>query len=112
MNFHGISTLTPLANAVAANTKAASANTGSSTPSTPSEADQAQNTFISLLVAELQAQDPTQPMNPTDMVAQMFSMNQLQQLIGINQTLTNAFGPLTSSSAANTSSANPVTGGN
>lgn len=112
MNFHGISTLTPLANTVAANTKAASPNTSNSTSSTPSEADQAQNTFISLLVAELQAQDPTQPMSPTDMVAQMFSMNQLQQLIGINQTLTNAFGPLTSSSAANTSSANPVTGGN
>jgi|ERR1051326_4305521 flagellar basal-body rod modification protein FlgD len=95
MNLHGISTLTPLANTVAANTKAAATTSGNSTPSTPSEATQAQNTFISLLVAELKAQDPTQPMSPTDMVAQMFSMNQLQQLIGINQTLTNAFGPLT-----------------
>jgi flagellar basal-body rod modification protein FlgD len=40
-----------------------------------------------MLVTELQNQDPTSPMDPTQMVGQMFSMNQLQQLIDINQTL-------------------------
>ncbi len=44
-------------------------------------------TFLSLLSQELQNQDPTQPMDPTAMVGQMISLNQLDQLIQINQTL-------------------------
>jgi flagellar basal-body rod modification protein FlgD len=89
MNFHGISTITPLAQTMAGS----SAKSANSANSSTSAADDAQSTFISLLVTELKAQDPTQPMDPTQMVAQMFSMNQLQQLISINETLTNAFGP-------------------
>ena len=108
MNLHGISTITPIAHAFndpssgvgapgSTGTAASSGASGaSSSPnSATSAADQAQSTFISLLVTELQSQDPTQPMDPTQMVSQMFSMNQLEQLISINQTLTNAFGPLT-----------------
>ena len=86
MNLQGISTLTPLS---ATQTNATGTTAGSSSSNAASDA---QNTFISLLTAELQAQDPTQPMDPSQMVSQMFSMNQLQQLIAINQTLTNAFG--------------------
>ena len=55
--------------------------------STPTPAQDAQSTFLNLLVTELKAQDPTSPMDPTQMVAQMLSMNQLDQLIQINQTL-------------------------
>jgi flagellar basal-body rod modification protein FlgD len=44
-------------------------------------------TFLSLLAQELQNQDPTAPVDPTAMVGQMISLNQLEQLIGINQTL-------------------------
>jgi flagellar basal-body rod modification protein FlgD len=105
MNLHGISTITPVAHiftdlsagAKAANSTGPTApsSSPSSSSSSTSAADQAQSTFISLLVTELQSQDPTQPMDPTQMVSQMFSMNQLEQLISINQTLTNAFGPLT-----------------
>lgn len=126
MNLHGISTITPVAhmftdlstggtNSTAATTPSNSA--GSTTPAgAPTDpADQAESTFISLLVTELQSQDPTQPMDPTAMVGQMFSMNQLEQLININQTLTTAFGPLTGGAAAvapstgsTTPSPNPV----
>jgi flagellar hook assembly protein FlgD len=126
MNLHGISTINPVAHmytnlsmggagSTAATTPSSSA--GSSTPAgAPTDpADQAESTFISLLVTELQSQDPTQPMDPTAMVGQMFSMNQLEQLININQTLTTAFGPLTGAAAAvapatggTTSSPNPV----
>src|SRR5580704_12478479 len=128
MNLHGISTMTPVAHmftdlaagANAASSAGAANSSSPSTPTTPSNAatnaaDQAQSTFISLLVTELQSQDPTQPMDPTAMVGQMFSMNQLEQLININQTLTTAFGPLTGAAAAvapatggTTSSPNPV----
>src|ERR1700689_4367581 len=105
MNLHGISTITPVAHMFtdltggvgAANSTGATPSSSSPSPSSSSTdaADQAQSTFISLLVTELQSQDPTQPMDPTAMVSQMFSMNQLEQLIKINQTLTTAFAPLT-----------------
>jgi flagellar basal-body rod modification protein FlgD len=66
---------------------------GSSTASPATlDSNSAEQTFIKLLVTELQSQDPTQPMDPTQMVGQMFSMNQLQQLIDINQTLSTALG--------------------
>ena len=73
--------------------------------STPTPAEDAQSTFLNLLVTELKAQDPSSPMDPTQMVAQMLSMNQLNQLIEINQTLTTAF------PATNTST-QPPAGGN
>jgi flagellar basal-body rod modification protein FlgD len=46
-------------------------------------------TFLTLLAQELQNQDPTAPVDPTAMVGQMISLNQLEQLITINQTLNN-----------------------
>ncbi len=64
--------------------------TGNESTPPPSPAQDAQSTFLSLLVTELKAQDPTAPMDPTQMVAQMLSMNQLDQLIQINQTLQTA----------------------
>ena len=47
------------------------------------------NLFIKLLTAQLQAQDPLNPMSPQDMVNQLTQVSSLQQLININQTLTN-----------------------
>ena len=46
-----------------------------------------EGTFLNLLVTELQNQDPTSPVDPTQMVSQMVSLNQLDQLIAIHQTL-------------------------
>jgi flagellar basal-body rod modification protein FlgD len=42
------------------------------------------------LAQELQNQDPTAPVDPTAMVGQMISLNQLEQLISINQGITSA----------------------
>lgn len=67
--------------------KAASTSGTSSNSGATLNAGNAQSTFLNMLVAELQNQDPTQPMDPSQLVGQMFSMNQLQQLIDINQTL-------------------------
>src|SRR5271154_3411716 len=75
-----------------------------STNQTPAQnANDAEQTFINLLVTELQSQDPTSPMDPTTMVGQMFQMNQLQQLIDINQTLSGALSGSSTTNAASTS---------
>ena len=52
-----------------------------------------ESTFLTLLVQELQNQDPTAPMDSTQMVGQMISLNQLDQLASINQAVTSALGP-------------------
>src|SRR5438105_607654 len=59
-----------------------------------------QDTFLSLLVTELQNQDPTSPVDPTQMVGQMVSLNQLDQLIAMNQTLTSMAGGTAASSSS------------
>jgi flagellar basal-body rod modification protein FlgD len=43
------------------------------------------NDFMSLLVAEIQNQDPTQPMDPTTFMSQLVDLNQLEQVTAINQ---------------------------
>jgi flagellar basal-body rod modification protein FlgD len=50
------------------------------------------STFLKLLTQELQNQDPTAPMDSTQMVGQMISLNQLDQLASINQLLTAKLG--------------------
>ena len=85
----------------------AATNSTTSNSGVSLNANNAEATFLNMLVTELQNQDPTSPMDPTQMVGQMFSMNQLQQLIDINQTLQTAFGlaPSANSAAAHTSQA-------
>ena len=88
-----------LPSASATNAKAAATTSGTttgtsgttSTSSTTSGTDSIGSTFLSLLVQELQNQDPTAPMDSTAMVGQMISLNQLQQLTSIDQTLTTAY---------------------
>lgn len=46
------------------------------------------NDFLTLLVAEMKNQDPTQPTDPNAYISQMVNVNSLQQLIGINQGIT------------------------
>lgn len=45
------------------------------------------NTFITLLTAQLKAQDPLNPMDPAQMVDQLTGINSLQQLIQIQSDL-------------------------
>jgi flagellar basal-body rod modification protein FlgD len=68
------------------------ASTAPGTQAATQAANGTNNTFLTLLVTELKSQDPTAPMDATQMVAQMLSMNQLNQLISINQILQNTFG--------------------
>ena len=71
----------------AVSSKATTAPT-TATTSSSSTSSSLSSTFLNLLATELQNQDPTAPVDSTAMVGQMISLNQLDQLISINQSLT------------------------
>lgn len=81
----------------------------SSTSSTDSLANE--NTFLQLLVAQLQNQDPTQPMDGTTFVTQLAQFSDLQANLGSKQDL-DAISQqyLGTSSSSNTTSSSTVTG--
>ncbi|HET6218389.1 MAG TPA: flagellar hook capping FlgD N-terminal domain-containing protein [Acidobacteriaceae bacterium] len=85
-----LNTLKPVATSGLRKAVNAKASTGTTTGTTSgsSTADGIGSTFLNLLSTELQNQDPTAPVDSTAMVGQMISLNQLDQLISINQTLT------------------------
>jgi flagellar basal-body rod modification protein FlgD len=74
----------------AVNAKASTAPTSGT--STGTSSTDIGSTFLNLLATELQNQDPTAPVDSTAMVGQMISLNQLDQLISINQTVTGSTG--------------------
>src|ERR1700761_2649107 len=85
--------------AISAHTSGAATTTGTTTTGTTSSSTSANgigSTFLNLLATELQNQDPTAPVDSTAMVGQMISLNQLDQLISINQTVTGSSGTGTS----------------
>jgi len=87
--------------AASVKTNAATSTGSSSSTSSSNSANGLGTTFLSLLAQELQNQDPTAPIDPTAMVGQMISLNQLEQLIGINQ----AVNPITTAAAQATKAA-------
>jgi flagellar basal-body rod modification protein FlgD len=101
--------IVPVANSVIGNT----APTTSAAPSTSSAASNSLNStqsmFMQLLVAQLQNQDPTNPVDPTQFTSQLVQFNMLDQLTQINNTLTNAFAPATGTTAS-TGTTNSVQG--
>ena len=88
--------------------RAAVTTPAKTTPTSSSGETSAANigtTFLSLLVQELQNQDPTAPMDSTAMVGQMISLNQLSQLTSINQTLSTSLDPTTATTGTGTTAA-------
>jgi len=63
--------------------------TGSSSPNSSLASSNGlnPNDFMTLLVAEIQNQDPTQPMDPTSFMSQLVQLNQLEQVTQINQVI-------------------------
>ena len=69
-----------------------SGNSGSdSSDSSTAGATISANDFLTLLVTEMQNQDPTADTDPNEYINQLVNVNSLEQLININQTLTTAF---------------------
>lgn|ERR1700686_2698868 len=81
--------LGPAATANPTQTSGAQAGgTSSSTSSSlASSTDQLTNesTFLKLLMAQVQNQNPLNPADPTQFIGQLVSFSQLEQLLGINQ---------------------------
>jgi len=95
MNIQGLlpAITSPLLSQSARPAATSSAKSNSSTsPGNGTSATSLQDTFLNLLVTELQNQDPTAPVDPTQMVGQLVSLNQLDQLIAINSTLSSLTG--------------------
>lgn len=84
--------VSPMANTT--NTSASSSN------SSASSAGISANDFLTLLVTEMKNQDPTAQTDPNQYVNQLVNVNSLEQLININQTLTNAFGSSSTGTSA------------
>ena len=74
-------------NSVAADSGAKGAGTTTGSSGTMPNNELNANSFITLLTAQLQAQDPLNPMQPQDMMNQLVSLNSLQELIQIRQIL-------------------------
>jgi flagellar basal-body rod modification protein FlgD len=72
----------PTPSATAAAAAASSTSSASGTDSLGN-----QNTFLKLLVAQLQNQDPTQPMDGTTFVTQLAQFSDLQANVGSQQDL-------------------------
>ncbi len=100
--------INPVANALATNKAVAATPTSSSSSSSDPLANNTSDLFLQLLVTQLKTQDPTSPMDPTEMVGQMLSMNQLNELIQIQQLLQGAFSPSQTTTPQTTT---PTTGG-
>ena len=85
---------------------------GSSSPATAAPSTQSspatdplanESTFLTLLVSQLQNQDPLSPVDSTQFVSQLTSYSQLEQLIGIHSNTTTLANDATPPSSAATS---------
>jgi flagellar basal-body rod modification protein FlgD len=72
-------------NPVTSPTGASSAATSSTSSTTTAETQVTEQQFLQLLVAQLQNQDPLNPMDGTQFVSQLAQFSELQQMIGVNQ---------------------------
>jgi flagellar basal-body rod modification protein FlgD len=87
----------------------ATATADTSSTSSSDSATISANDFLTLLVTEMQNQDPTADVDPNEYINQLVNVNSLEQLIDINQNLTTALGvsstPSGSSASTQTSGA-------
>ena len=81
-------------------------NSGTGASSSPAPNNQLTgNDFITLLVTQLQEQDPSNPVDPTQFVTQLVQFNTLEQVMQINQILQNYAASAGSNPPAATTSA-------
>jgi flagellar basal-body rod modification protein FlgD len=81
----------------AASTARPSATTSPSPTGSGNGSDISANDFLTLLVTEMQNQDPTANTDPNEYINQLVQVNSLEQLISINQTLSSDLGSSASS---------------
>jgi flagellar basal-body rod modification protein FlgD len=96
----------PLTSQNAAGTSGASS---SASPSKPGDPLANESTFLTLLVSQLQNQDPLAPTDSNQFVSQLTSYSQLEQLIGIHSNTTALAGASASSTATTPTTTTPTT---
>jgi len=64
-----------------------SVSTPASTQTTSSPQQLSSSDFLNLLIAQIQSQDPLNPLDPNQFVTQLVQFNSLDQLIAIHQLL-------------------------
>jgi flagellar basal-body rod modification protein FlgD len=69
--------------------QAATASSGKSTAKSKDDAVMGKQDFLSLLVAQLQNQDPLNPDDPTEFTAQLAQFSSLEQLFTLNESMNN-----------------------
>ncbi len=82
------------------------AATSGSTTGSSQGSDISSNDFLTLLVTEMQNQDPTANTDPNEYINQLVQVNSLEQLISINQTLSSDLGPSATSGLQSAPAAN------
>ncbi len=95
----------------ATNAANGTSGTGSSSSSDGTSSDSATisaNDFLTLLVTEMQNQDPTADTDPNEYINQLVQVNSLEQLIDINQTLSGDVGGASSGSGSGSSAQVPA----
>lgn len=97
------------ANTLTANSIAHPAANSSSANSGDVGSNISANDFLTLLVTEMQNQDPTANTDPNEYINQLVQVNSLEQLISINQTLSTDLG---SSGASSSGGVQPSQGAN
>jgi flagellar basal-body rod modification protein FlgD len=100
-----------MASPVSAAQSAANA-ASSSNSSTSAGANQqiSESTFLQLLVAQLQNQDPLQPMDGMQFVTQLAQFSQLESVYGIQSDTDTLVADAAASSSSATNSPSPTTG--
>ncbi len=68
-----------------------------------------ESTFLQLLVAQLQNQDPTQPVDSNTFLTQLAEFSQLEQLIGIRQDVSE-LDPTSASTTGSSGQTTPTSG--
>lgn len=95
----------------ASGTNSTSGTSGSSSSSPNSVSSlTSEQTFLQLLIAQIQNQDPLNPTDSIQFVGQLVQYSELEQLIGINQGVQTLAGSSTSTSSAQGSSNNSTNG--
>ena len=77
--------MSPLLPKATAPNSSGTSQTSTDTAITSTDALGNETTFLQLLVAQIQNQDPTAPMDSTTFLTQLASFTQVEQLIGIRQ---------------------------